>query len=37
MSRSLEMVPELLSSGAEKAMHKLHSANPAGQRPQSAN
>jgi PTH1 family peptidyl-tRNA hydrolase len=37
MSRSLEMVPELLRSGAEKAMHKLHSANPVAQRPQSAN
>jgi peptidyl-tRNA hydrolase, PTH1 family len=30
LSRSLEIVPELLRSGAEKAMHKLHSANPGG-------
>jgi PTH1 family peptidyl-tRNA hydrolase len=28
LSRSLEAIRELLSSGAEKAMHKLHSANP---------
>jgi PTH1 family peptidyl-tRNA hydrolase len=30
LSRSLEIVPELLRSGAEKAMHKLHSANTGG-------
>jgi PTH1 family peptidyl-tRNA hydrolase len=30
LSRSLEIVPELLRSGAEKAMHKLHSANAGG-------
>jgi PTH1 family peptidyl-tRNA hydrolase len=30
LSRSLEIVPELLRSGAERAMHKLHSANPGG-------
>jgi PTH1 family peptidyl-tRNA hydrolase len=28
MSRSLEVIPELLRSGAEKVMHKLHSTNP---------
>ena len=28
MSRALEIVPELLHAGAERAMHKLHSANP---------
>ena len=28
MSRSLEIIPELLRSGAEKAMHQLHSSNP---------
>jgi peptidyl-tRNA hydrolase, PTH1 family len=30
LSRSLEIVPELLRSGAERAMHKLHSANSGG-------
>jgi PTH1 family peptidyl-tRNA hydrolase len=28
MTRSLDLIPELLRDGAEKAMHKLHSANP---------
>jgi PTH1 family peptidyl-tRNA hydrolase len=28
MRRSLDLIPELLRDGAEKAMHKLHTANP---------
>jgi peptidyl-tRNA hydrolase, PTH1 family len=28
MSRSLDIIPELMRSGAERAMHKLHSSNP---------
>jgi peptidyl-tRNA hydrolase, PTH1 family len=28
MTRALEVVPELLRSGAQKAMHALHSTNP---------
>ncbi|HWW21598.1 MAG TPA: aminoacyl-tRNA hydrolase [Steroidobacteraceae bacterium] len=28
ISRSLDIVPDLLRSGAQKAMHTLHSANP---------
>jgi PTH1 family peptidyl-tRNA hydrolase len=28
MSRSLDIIPDMLRSGAERAMHKLHSSNP---------
>lgn len=28
MTRSLDIIPDLLRSGAEKAMHKLHTGNP---------
>jgi peptidyl-tRNA hydrolase, PTH1 family len=28
MSRSLDIIPELMRSGAERAMHNLHSSNP---------
>jgi len=37
MSRALEILPELLNFGAERAMHKLHSSNPVSQRQQPDN
>lgn len=33
MQRGLDIIPELLRSGAQKAMHTLHSANSKAQRP----
>jgi PTH1 family peptidyl-tRNA hydrolase len=32
MARALQVVPDLLRLGAQKAMHTLHSSNPKGQR-----